>query len=740
MRSDAPAVSVTICLHNSSRYICDTIESVLAQTFQDFEIVLVDDGSTDGCAERIARQFRGARMTIVRQRHRGLGVARQVSIACATGEFIAFLDHDDLWLPTKLERQVAAARRGDGADLVFSDCLYVDANGRTIGRLSDQFNLAALDLTGARAHLELLKRGNFISLPTVLARTDAVRRVGGVNAGYQYVEDYDLWLRLARQHRFRCVLEPLAAWRVHGGQFTWRHPDVALREQAHVLTPMARSASYPPDVRHAVHDYLFGQHRECARRLLRQGRAIDAARAAAGVWRYPSACAAAATHAARRPYDALHRRYPRARNGLRIARLHAINALRRARVLPRRPPPAMTHIWVDGTALGEAQTGYFNFLCELIRSLRGRPGTVVHVTCSAAGRAALRARFDGDVSGLRFHASGWRTTHWSEIHHRFLLGRLPASRFTARVVRYLWRRVPRPRGRAPAADTVEVLVWRGRFRWKTSHRIAVIQDMTTRVHPELHTAGNVQEFDEYLGYVQRHAHTIATISESSRRDIVERIAVSPESVAVMPMPTSPAWERPTFSRGDVTLHGVTSPYLLCVGTIEPRKNLRRLVRAFELLKDEPALRTHELVLIGADGWDPDFRRFLWSSDVEPRVRMLGFVPGEHLPSLYHFASAVVYPSVYEGYGLPVFEAMCSSAVVLASRASSLPEVLGDAGALFDPYSAESIAAALLAAVTLSPDDAWEYRRRCRLRAELLMARRAAQAPLPGLPLPEMVLA
>jgi glycosyltransferase involved in cell wall biosynthesis len=108
--------------------------------------------------------------------------------------------------------------------------------------------------------------------------------------------------------------------------------------------------------------------------------------------------------------------------------------------------------------------------------------------------------------------------------------------------------------------------------------------------------------------------------------------------------------------------------------------------------------------------------------------------------MYHFASAVVYPSVYEGYGLPVFEAMCCSAVVLASRVTSLPEVLGDAGTLFDPYSAESIAAAVLGAVTLSPDDASAYRRRCRLRAELLLARRAAQAPLPGLPLAEMVLA
>lgn len=112
MRPEVPLVSVAICLHESSRYIDDTLESVLAQTFEDFEIVLVDDGSTDGCAQRIERQYRDSRITIVRQRHQGLGVARQESIAHARGEYVAFLDHDDLWLPAKLERQVSAARTG----------------------------------------------------------------------------------------------------------------------------------------------------------------------------------------------------------------------------------------------------------------------------------------------------------------------------------------------------------------------------------------------------------------------------------------------------------------------------------------------------------------------------------------------------------------------------------------------------------------------------------------------------
>jgi glycosyltransferase involved in cell wall biosynthesis len=181
----------------------------------------------------------------------------------------------------------------------------------------------------------------------------------------------------------------------------------------------------------------------------------------------------------------------------------------------------------------------------------------------------------------------------------------------------------------------------------------------------------------------------------------------------------------------VAWHGITSPYVLSVGTIEPRKNLRRLVKAFELLKEERAAKGLTLVLVGPTGWDSGFREFLIGTDVSSRVRLTGFVPVEHLPSLYHFAAAVICPSLYEGFGLPVLEAMCSSAVVLASRISSLPEVLGKDGIQFDPYHTEDIAGALLGALTMSPTDTTNYRRRCRQRADAHLERLTYEAPLPG---------
>jgi glycosyltransferase involved in cell wall biosynthesis len=204
------------------------------------------------------------------------------------------------------------------------------------------------------------------------------------------------------------------------------------------------------------------------------------------------------------------------------------------------------------------------------------------------------------------------------------------------------------------------------------------------------------------------------------------------------VPLHPGYVQPSFSAGFVAVHGITQPYVLCVGCIEPRKNLRRLVRAFELLKEEEAARNHLLVLVGPQGWDEGFARFLVESDACPRIRKVGFVPVDHLPSLYHFASAVICPSLYEGFGLPVLEAMSASSVVLASATSSLPEVLGDGGIFFDPYRTDAIAAAMLRALSMTPTEAADYRRRCRARAESLFERSRCVPPLPGLPAPARV--
>jgi glycosyltransferase involved in cell wall biosynthesis len=134
--------------------------------------------------------------------------------------------------------------------------------------------------------------------------------------------------------------------------------------------------------------------------------------------------------------------------------------------------------------------------------------------------------------------------------------------------------------------------------------------------------------------------------------------------------------------------GLDRPYVLSVGTLEPRKNLPRLIEAFVRLP-EHVRGDHELVLAGARGWQLE-ATFAAVAGHERMVRTLGFVPDDDLPALYRGATVFCYPSLYEGFGIPVLEALRSGVAVLTSNTSSMPEVAGDAARYVDPESTESI--------------------------------------------------
>lgn len=137
------------------------------------------------------------------------------------------------------------------------------------------------------------------------------------------------------------------------------------------------------------------------------------------------------------------------------------------------------------------------------------------------------------------------------------------------------------------------------------------------------------------------------------------------------------------------IYGLPEQFLLYVGTLEPRKNLRRLVKAFGRLKEMGL--PHKLVLAGPRGWSMDgFQEQIEELKLGDSVLMLGYIPDEDLPSLYSLATVFVFPSIYEGFGLPPLEAMACGTPVLSSRNSSLAEICGDAAVLVDPLNEESL--------------------------------------------------
>ena len=206
-----PKVSVIIPCYNHARFVGEAIQSVLDQTFQDFEIIVVDDGSTDGSHDIVARMGSG-RIHYHYQSNEGLAGARNTGIAHASGEFVAFLDSDDLFLPDKLSHQVQALDNQSELGLIAGGYLLVDESGKPLAERRPWRYHPHLDVS------TWLRDCPFI-VNAVLVRREWLERVGGFDPALRRVEDKDLWLRLAYHGcRMAWVPQLVCAYRTHPGQ------------------------------------------------------------------------------------------------------------------------------------------------------------------------------------------------------------------------------------------------------------------------------------------------------------------------------------------------------------------------------------------------------------------------------------------------------------------------------------------------------------------------------------------
>lgn len=234
-----PLVSVVIATYNQDRFIATAVECALAQTLHDVEIIVVDDGSHDDTRVVLARY--GTAIRTIFQANAGQAVARNRGVAESRGEFIAFLDGDDVWLPEKLEQQIDALRHSPGASFCACGFYVVDEALRPL-RLHEP---ASPD----RLLDDLLLKGNRVGPPTtVMIRRELFERLGGFDPVLSYCCDWDLWVRLARVAPFCAVKEPLAGWRVHGSNLT-RHIPALERDSNQLLEKALADPGTPAGVR-----------------------------------------------------------------------------------------------------------------------------------------------------------------------------------------------------------------------------------------------------------------------------------------------------------------------------------------------------------------------------------------------------------------------------------------------------------------------------------------------------------
>jgi glycosyltransferase involved in cell wall biosynthesis len=280
-------VSVIIPCHNSASHLEATVRSALAQTVPPHEIICIDDASTDDTWSILLslRAGAGGVLRVARnERNRGIPAAvRNQALALATGDWVAFLDHDDLWLPNKLEAQADEIRRSPRADMVHGECWIQE---------QDDTSRRTLAHAGRAVPTEAVFRAvvhwNFVRFATAMVRREALERLGGLNEARDIrgVDDYDLWLRLARVNgNFAFVADPVAVWRRHGGNLGG---DLALslRGRVKVLRDIAIT---DPDAVRVVgaaefRRRLLGLRLQIVEELLRAGAPGEARAALRSVW------------------------------------------------------------------------------------------------------------------------------------------------------------------------------------------------------------------------------------------------------------------------------------------------------------------------------------------------------------------------------------------------------------------------------------------------------------------------
>jgi glycosyltransferase involved in cell wall biosynthesis len=227
--------------------------------------------------------------------------------------------------------------------------------------------------------------------------------------------------------------------------------------------------------------------------------------------------------------------------------------------------------------------------------------------------------------------------------------------------------------------------------------VLTAHDLSWIRYPETHPSERVRAMHKYFEPGLRRAQVVLTDSDFVKREIVDVFGIDPARIRAIPIGLDPIFRPMAREAAQPVLaaHGLSfGRYLLNVGTLEPRKNLERTVRAYGTLP-APLRADFPLVIVGANGWRAQgIESMLGPLVARGDAKVLGYLERSELAAVTAGAAALVYPSIYEGFGLPPLEAMGCGVPAISSNVSSLPEVVGDAGLLVDPLDIDAIAAAM----------------------------------------------
>ncbi len=329
------------------------------------------------------------------------------------------------------------------------------------------------------------------------------------------------------------------------------------------------------------------------------------------------------------------------------------------------------HIAIDAHSVGAQLAGNESYVTNLIEAL---------AETDNANRYTLYVTKQKAIERFK--------NRWPHVDVRLTLPHTPLIRIPLTLTRELRRR---------PVDLLHVQYTAP--LWTPCPVVATIHDLSFEHLPQTFTRRSRAQLRLTVRRTARTASHLIASSEYSRRDIIETYAIKESRVSVAPL-AAPNHFAPVTNKEELSrvraAYRIEGEYILAVGSVQPRKNLPRLIAAYANLR---RTRTHAklpaLVLVGKLGWlYEDTLRAIEEHQVSDDVRWTGYVPESDLPALYTSATCFAYPSYFEGFGLPPLEAMQCGAPVIAGNRTSLPEVVGDAGLLVDPFDVEAIADAL----------------------------------------------
>jgi glycosyltransferase involved in cell wall biosynthesis len=226
-----PQVSINMPCYNDSQWLDECLHSILTQTYQDFEIIIVDDGSTDNSKQIIQKYLDDDRIRYFYQNNEGFSGATNRGLKESKGRYISFISPDDLWLPHKLEKQVSFLEKNKNIDMVHSDVYHIDSEGKIIKQRRPNIskNISKKELING-----LFLRSIKICHQTVMIRKDCFKEVGFFDNKI-IASDYDMWIRLANKHNIDYIDEPLTKKRFHKNQLMAKNMEQIFKDDLLVI-------------------------------------------------------------------------------------------------------------------------------------------------------------------------------------------------------------------------------------------------------------------------------------------------------------------------------------------------------------------------------------------------------------------------------------------------------------------------------------------------------------------------